>query len=48
MSNPPGYESIINNIETDENTERLPSYSSVNLDDIEINIELDKYKLKKI
>jgi hypothetical protein len=47
MSNPPGYESIINNIETDENTERLPSYSSINLDDIEINIVLDKYKLKK-
>lgn len=47
MSNPPGYESIINNIETDENTERLPSYSSINIDDIEINIELDKYKLKK-
>ena len=47
MSNPPGYESIINNIDTDENTERLPSYSSINLDDIEINIVLDKYKLKK-
>ena len=47
MSNPPGYNSIINNIETDENTERLPSYSSINLDDLEINIELDKYKLKK-
>lgn len=47
MSNPPGYDSILNNIETDENTERLPSYSSINLDDIEINIELDKYKLKK-
>ena len=47
MSNPPGYNSIINNTEPDENTERLPSYSSINMDDIEINIELDKYKLKK-
>ena len=47
MSNPPGYESIINNIDTDENTERLHYYSSINLDDIEINIVLDKYKLKK-
>lgn len=47
MSNPPVYESIINNIDTDDNTARLPSYSSINIDDIEINIELDKYKLKK-
>lgn len=51
MTNPPGYNTINNEVETVDNTERrLPSYSSIDINEfnnIEINIKLENYKLKK-
>ncbi len=45
--NPPRYNSVLNNSEDESENERLPSYSSINLDEIEISLKIDKYKLKK-